>query len=224
MERPSSTAVEIATAMFEITLTNTLTSPLLRLPAELRNKIYTYVGHSAQISIAATITNANLGDPTSNPSKFTMQFVLPGLLSTCHQTRSEATALVYAQITIDTFPGDAWYWLYSQSSHQICAHVTSLQISEFFADLMEREVNEREKNSKDTKCCTVHLPRLKRVHVVCQVVAGWPIGGGESMEEAVRKWFGNEGLDVFFEGNWAKQYFSPPHSLIERFDMLVDVE
>ncbi|KAI4644125.1 uncharacterized protein J4E78_009709 [Alternaria triticimaculans] len=96
MEPPSSTAVEVATAMSVITLTNTLTSPLLRLPAELRNKIYIYVGHSEQIHIAATITNASPGDPTRNPSKFTMQFHLPGLLSTCQQTRSEATALVYA--------------------------------------------------------------------------------------------------------------------------------
>jgi len=88
---------------------------------------------------------------------------------------------------------------------------------------MEREVDKRETNSQDAKVCALHLPHLKRVHVACQEVAGWPIYGLESTEEAVKKWFGNEGLDVFYEGGWSKQH-SSPDSLIEWFDMLMDVE
>ncbi|KAI4685065.1 hypothetical protein J4E81_008877 [Alternaria sp. BMP 2799] len=220
MEPPSSTAVEVDTAMSDITLTNTLTSPLLRLPAELRNKIYTYVGHSEQIPIAASIIKPK--DTIGNPSKFIANFQCPGLLSTCKQTRSEATALVYAQLTIDTIPGDAWYWLYSKHSHSLCAHITSLRISEVFLDLMTSEVEVREKNSQDAKCCTLHLQRLERVYVICQEIADWP-GRGETWEEAMKKWFGNEGLDVFYEGDWAKQY-SFSDSLRERYDMLMDVE
>jgi len=189
----------------------------------LRNKIYTYVGHSEQIHIAATITNASPGDPTRDPSGFTMQFDFPGLLSTCQQTRSEATALIYAQSTVNTLSGDAWYWLYSHFAHRLCARVTSIQISEIFANLMERETDQRMLDSQDVKVCALHLPCLERVHVVCQVVAGWPIGSGYFTEEAVKEWFGNEGLDVFFEGSWSKQY-SCPDSLIERYDMLVDGE
>ncbi|KAI4696814.1 uncharacterized protein J4E88_000993 [Alternaria novae-zelandiae] len=212
MERPSSTAVEVATAMSETTPTNTLTSPLLRLPAELRNKVYTYVGHSEQIHIAATITN-------SNPSKFTMQFHLPGLLSTCQQTRSEATALVYAQITIDTIPGDAWYWLYSKRSHSLCAHVTCLHISEWFANLIEREVDKRLKDSQDAKCCTLDLPRLERVRVICR---GWNVDFWcEYSRKAIRKWFGKESLVIVFETG-VDTRSNPPDSLLEKREMFRD--
>ncbi|KAI4629104.1 uncharacterized protein J4E87_003365 [Alternaria ethzedia] len=213
MELPSSTAVGVASTMSEISLTNTLTSPLLRLPAELRNKIYTYVGQSKHIHIAATITNLT-------SFKFTAQLHLPGLLSTCQQTRSEATALVYAQTNIDTLPGDTWYWLHSKSSHQLCAYVTSLRISESFADLMECEVGTRVKNSQDAKCCTLDLLRLERVHVICRA---WAVNllDGSLMREAIGKWFDKESLDIVFETGLDLPC-RPPGSLFDARELLED--
>ena len=76
--------------------------------------------------------------------------------------------------------------------------MTSLRISEIFLDLIEREVDEREKNSKNTKACTLHLPRLERV---CVMFSHYPYDQlwGDSMKEAIRKWFGDDGLDVVIE-------------------------
>ena len=148
-----------------------------------------------------------------------MQFHLPGLLLTCKQTSHEATALVYAQTTIDTLPGDAWYLLYSKHSHSLCAYITSLRISEVFLDLMEQEVDKRETNSQATKACTLHLPRLERV---CVMFRNWPFGHyqGDSTKEALRKWFGDDGLDVVVEERLGEKYFPSKELLVRHWTFM----
>lgn len=76
------------------TLNNQLTSPL---PAELRNKIYTFVSLSSKIRVDRTIQKYNSGE-------LVFKFMPPDLLETCKQTRHEATTVVFKLATFRSKP------------------------------------------------------------------------------------------------------------------------
>ena len=84
---------------------------------------------------------------------------------------------------------------------------------------MEQEVDTRVKDSQDAKCCTLDLPRLKHVHIICRDYTVYLLG--EFCREAIRKWFGKESLDVVFEAGLNAEY-EPPASVWEARELFED--
>jgi hypothetical protein len=84
------------------TLRNQLASPLLRLPAEIRNKIYTYVGYSTTVTVDIVSTPFPVSDkPISH-----LYFKLPALQKSSKQIRHEASSILRKLATFD-FPKSA---------------------------------------------------------------------------------------------------------------------
>jgi hypothetical protein len=69
-------------------------SPLLRLPAELRNQIFTLVLHHPQIDLFVSPTTAKGTTTTMRASQPTRTNCI-GLLRTCRQTHAETSSLLY---------------------------------------------------------------------------------------------------------------------------------
>ncbi|KAI4950348.1 hypothetical protein J4E91_004229 [Alternaria rosae] len=99
------------------TLKNQLNSPLLRLPAEIRNKVYTYASLSARVTITRA-PEMNLRDPS-------LYFELPGLHMSCKQIWHEASALLPSRGTFDVSDDDEEFLLSRGLSPTICNLVTS---------------------------------------------------------------------------------------------------
>ncbi|KAI4658703.1 uncharacterized protein J4E79_006461 [Alternaria viburni] len=108
--------------MSQTTLTNQQTSPLLRLPAELRNIVYTYVG-LATIIRPYRLETTN----TANTAPIKYALELPGLLSASAQIRQEATPLIYAHALFDFNVFNLFSWPpISTCHHEISGFITSI--------------------------------------------------------------------------------------------------
>ncbi|KAI8934316.1 hypothetical protein NX059_009054 [Plenodomus lindquistii] len=105
---------------------NILTSPLLRLPAELRNKIYeqyfaglvyrVHQTHMSKCNLSVMVPTSHIQDPVA-------------LLLTCRQTNFEASTMLYAVPTFSfrrfgVDPSMIGYVL----EEKICSRVTSMEI------------------------------------------------------------------------------------------------
>jgi hypothetical protein len=169
------------------TLSNQLTSPLLRFPAELRNKIYTFVGHSSAIWFHVDHTGVFDGSYTG-----TLYFLVPCLLSTCKQIRKEATSLLWTS-TILEITQDRWNSLSTSLKHINCTLVTSLRVPRELAQAVEYLYAHRAPLKSQYSHGTTWLD-LQRVHVQGEAFRE------ESVRAAFREWVGIESLAIEFEG------------------------
>ena len=148
---------------------------MLRLPAELRNKIYTFIGLSTRIEVF------NMQEDYQ--TLFTHD--IPPFLRTCKQIRSEATALIYAYATFDITRGDDISWVACCFEPKSC---TTLQISWGLSRLVK--IHGHLSFGKPAVC---PLPNLERVEVM------WaPQWRNEMIRGALRGWFNKEDLVVEF--------------------------
>ncbi|KAI4644123.1 uncharacterized protein J4E78_009707 [Alternaria triticimaculans] len=170
--------------MSEITLKNQLDSPLLRLPAEIRNKIYTYVSLSTKIEVIGVLEDLS--------PNYTFYLRAPGFVKSCKQIHHEATTLLYSLATFD-ITNHSWGFLrQSGFIRTIRTLITSIRMSGFLADSV---ISGRERSRPWGSASSAgDLPGLERVHL--QSVY-W--GRKDNYSAAMSKWFENESLEIIFD-------------------------
>ena len=168
---------------------NRLTSPLLRLPAEIRNTIYNYIGTCTTIKVDVW-TQAT----ASHGKTLRLKFQLPALLATCKQIRHEAKTLLCKLSTVHTDAITAFGWLHSDCDHAFCALVTCVRIPREFAVSVARGARARAFRSEDLAYSTVSLPSLEKI-----IVQGRTTAMRDGIRVALRRWARNKALEVVFE-------------------------
>lgn len=169
---------------------NRLTSPLLRLPAEIRNAIYNYIGTYTTIKVDVWTQQAT----ASHGKTLRLKFQLPALLATCKQVRHEATTLLCKLSTVDTDAIAAFGWLHSDCGHAFCALVTCVRVPRDFAVSIARGARARAFRSEDFAYSTVSLPSLDKI-----IVKGRTMSMRDGIRAAQRRWARNKALEVVFE-------------------------
>ena len=166
-------------------------SPFLRLPAEVRNTIYNYIGTCTIIGVDVW-TQDNTTDPNRRTLK--LKFCLPDLLATCQQIRHEAKTLVCKLMTVDTNVASAFGWLHSHCDHDLCKLVTCLKVPRYFAASIARDARAHASRLEyPASRATVSLPSLDKI-----VVKG-RMSTHNRVKAALRRWARNESLEVVFE-------------------------
>ena len=186
---PPITLPFIATYTSSSTHKNRLTSPLLRLPAEIRNTIYNYIGTCTTIKVDVWIQAT-----ASHGKTLRLKFQLPALLATCKQVRHEATTLLCKLSTVDTDAIAAFGWLHSDCDHAFCALVTCVRVPRDFAVSIARGARARAFRSEDFAYSTVSLPSLEKI-----IVQGRTTAMRDGIRVALRRWARNKALEVVFE-------------------------
>ncbi|KAI4658705.1 uncharacterized protein J4E79_006463 [Alternaria viburni] len=178
-----------------ITLRNQLESPLLRLPAELRNKIYTHVGLSTTIEV---IVIANHMPQAKDWGSAKLKVGLPGLLSTCKQIRQEATSLIGKSAILDLSKIDPRSWLEPRCKNKFSELITSVRIDYEFAEVASGVSSLYLGQTIRAKTSpTSWLPSLEKVHVKSW---GWrPFEDSEKIKSGLRLWCKQDNLKVIFE-------------------------
>lgn len=170
---------------------NRLTTPLLRLPAEIRNTIYNYIGTCTTIKVDVWTQQATA---SSHGKTLRLKFQLPALLATCKQIRHEATTLLCKLSTVDTDATTAFGWLHSDCDHAFCALVTCVRVPRDFAVSVARGARARAFRSEDFAYSTVSLPSLEKI-----IVKGRTMSMRDGIRAALRRWARNKALEVVFE-------------------------
>ena len=186
---PPITLPLIATYTSSSTHKNRLTSPLLRLPAEIRNTIYNYIGTCTTIKVDVW-TQAT----ASHGKTLRLKFQLPALLATCKQIRHGAKTLLCKLSTVHTDAITAFGWLHSDCDHAFCALVTCVRIPREFAVSVARGARARAFRSEDLAYSTVSLPSLEKI-----IVQGRTTAMRDGIRVALRRWARNKALEVVFE-------------------------
>jgi hypothetical protein len=90
---------------------NQRNSPLLRLPAELRNQIYMFAFCNITVDVRSRYEN----DPIDNQNLIQGHRRVVGLLTTCRQLHHEALPIFYEYCTFDIFyPSALIVWMRNQ--------------------------------------------------------------------------------------------------------------
>ena len=186
---PPITLPLIATYTSSSTHKNRLTSPLLRLPDEIRNTIYNYIGTCTTIKVDVW-TQAT----ASHGKTLRLKFQLPALLATCKQIRHGAKTLLCKLSTVHTDAITAFGWLHSDCDHAFCALVTCVRIPREFAVSVARGARARAFRSEDLAYSTVSLPSLEKI-----IVQGRTTAMRDGIRVALRRWARNKALEVVFE-------------------------
>ncbi|KAI4616894.1 hypothetical protein J4E83_006476 [Alternaria metachromatica] len=172
-----------------ITVRNQLESQLLRLPAELRNQIYAYVGLSTTIRVFTLLWSSTISWDDAKELKFQR----PNLLSTCKQVRQEATTLICKHAVFDLVGCDAGLLLIPRRSQDFFEFVTSIRIARDFA-MVKPSKPKASANGTVYKPLTRWLPNLERVYVES---TGWTHRGGRIRARAsLKSRCGNDSLEV----------------------------
>ena len=171
------------------TLQNQLKSPLLRLPAEIRNKIYTYVALSTTIKVTGTFDR----DQHSQP--YTLYLRAPGLARSCKQIHHEATTLLYSLATFDITKHSTTFLLERGFNRNICSLVTSIRVSGILAFSVMSKSDSVTRSFRMNTTPAGYLPGLKRVYVQ-KIYWDW-----KNLKDpaALRNWLGDESLEIIFE-------------------------
>ncbi|RYN22680.1 hypothetical protein AA0119_g9952 [Alternaria tenuissima] len=177
--------------MSEITHRNRLASPFLRLPAEIRNTIYTYVGTCTQARVDVS-TQQDTTDPL-HQWRLVLQFRFPDLLVSCKQIRNEAKTLICKLMTVDTDLASAFGWLHSHCDHEFCKLVSCLRVPRDFAASIALDAGARALRFENRRYHTLSLPSLEKI-----VVKG-KMSMHNRVKVALRRWARNKSLEVVFE-------------------------
>jgi hypothetical protein len=176
------------------TLRNQLASPLLRLPAEIRNKIYTYVGYSTTVTVDIVSTPFPVSDkPISH-----LYFKLPALQKSSKQIRHEASSILRKLATFD-FPKSAAVpiFILDGSDHKIGAFITSIRISYSFAESVAGLVFGNHGLEEFYRSPSVGwLRNLETIHV--NTISWKSALKDDDVRAALRYWFDKETLEVSF--------------------------
>lgn len=169
------------------TLKNQLNSPLLRLPAEIRNKVYTYAILSARIMITRA-PEMNRRDPS-------LYFELPGLHMSCKQIWHEATALLPSRGTFDVSDDDEQFLLSRGLSPTISNLVTSVRISGSLACYI-RMLAPYSRWRGTNWPVSRYLPNLEEIVYVKEVVEAELQG---KLRKTLNVWTGDASIEIIFE-------------------------
>jgi hypothetical protein len=159
------------------TVQNQLKSPLLRLPAELRNQIYTLACKDLVIT-------------AKHPAKLARHPVPPttlSLLIICKQLRFEATPILFSHATVPIADVRSLARTPAHLGLETCRQLTSIELS---ATLFALTINMRLYPTAGTK-----FPNASKITVNISC----PAWAEEPIEAEMRKWFGNERLEVKFK-------------------------
>ncbi|KAI4685067.1 hypothetical protein J4E81_008879 [Alternaria sp. BMP 2799] len=180
-------ALPYDSALSKITLRNQLNSPLLRLPAEIRNKIYTFVSLSTTIKVTEVSESSLL--------KCILCLRAPDLVRSCKQIQHEATTLLYSLATFDVTNHSVAFLLGRVFNRNICSLITSIKMSGYLAFSVMSKSDSAPRSWRDNRTPAGCLPSLKSVYVQ-KIYCEW-----KNMKDlaALRKWFGDESLEIIFE-------------------------
>ena len=183
---PTPRSTRTTTNTLASTLQNQLNSPLLRLPAEIRNKIYTYVSLSTTIKVIGVLEDLS--------PNCTFYLRAPGFVKSCKQIHHEATTLLYSLATFDITNHSKGFLCNRGSNRNICSLITSIRMSGILACSV-MSGHERARPWRSTPLAR-DLSGLERVYVQ-RVYRGW-----EKVKDsaALREWLQNESLEIIFEG------------------------
>ena len=151
---------------------NQLTSPFLKLPGEIRNKIYEYTFINIQIHIHS------LSSYSYNRST--------ALISACSQLRFEARTMFFARAIYHIFERawDDMRLFRDIAKLAVCQLITSIRIPRWGANDLEGTT-------------ILSFPALVRVYV-----SGiWPLDDVDGIREKLRVWTENANLEVVFEAH-----------------------
>ena len=128
------------------TRNNQLNSPLLRLPGEIRNRIYEYIFSGLE----TRVIDSYWGDP---PCEGTYRAVY--ILATCRQILHEASSIFWQECIVDARNCMSYDCLYGRGgpSWADCARITSLLVTE--DDAHELLI----------PCVLQNFPKLRKVYV-----------------------------------------------------------
>ncbi|KAI4658704.1 uncharacterized protein J4E79_006462 [Alternaria viburni] len=170
-----STPDELNTVMSKITSANQISSPLLRLPAELRNQIYTFVGLS-------TIIKA-----IQPEGSLTCSFQVPEQLKACKQIRHEATSIVYRSALFDFTQCNTGVWLNGSCDHSIGEFVTSIKIGGQVACLVSHYIG-KGRSYEGLQFPTKWLPNVQKIYIKYDAcMQQWGFTTGTAMEVLCKK-------------------------------------
>ncbi|KAI4685066.1 hypothetical protein J4E81_008878 [Alternaria sp. BMP 2799] len=177
-----------------ITVRNQLESPLLRLPAELRNKIYVYVG-------AATVIQVVTRSPTpANAEEYTklLKYQQPDLLNTCKQVRQEGSSLLYKYALFDLSKCSLLAVLFHRCEDNCCERMISVRVRSKLLQRVVQKFLEKDDFWPDTYKGTISvLPNVEIVRIVSSPDREW--FEDNRVSAALRAWCGNNAPEVIFE-------------------------
>ncbi|KAI4629103.1 uncharacterized protein J4E87_003364 [Alternaria ethzedia] len=177
-----------------ITLRNQLESPLLRLPAELRNKIYAYVGVATTIQV---VTRPQTHAKTWKDKKL-LKYPQPNLLNTCKQVRQEATSLLYKHALFEFSRCGPLAVLFHHCEDNCCERMTSVRVGSRFLQFAVRKFVKKDDFWADTYKGTISvLPNVEIVRLVSSPDREW--FEDNRVSAALRAWCGNNTPEVIFE-------------------------
>jgi hypothetical protein len=137
---------------------NQLNSPLLRLPGEIRNRIYEYTFSESVVVVSDGYANRSYTRKNNTPLH---------ILATCQQIRHEATSFFWKHCTIDAqrsrYLGDVKKAMGSEN----CARVTSLNMREGAVAVYIRY------NLNKSRTKRFHLEDFPAVQRICVWRVGW---------------------------------------------------
>jgi hypothetical protein len=182
------------TNVLSSTLKNQLASPLLRLPAEIRNKIYTYVGYSTTVTVDIVSTDFYDTDkPVSH-----LYFKLPALQKSSKQIRHEASSILHRLATFDFVESAAvGIFILPGSDHRIGAFITSIRIlyglAENIANLVFGNHDLKEFYKSPSRWW---LQNLETIYV--NTISWGSARKDDAVRAGLRYWFGKETLEISF--------------------------
>ncbi|KAI4714407.1 hypothetical protein J4E89_000087 [Alternaria sp. Ai002NY15] len=177
-----------------ITLRNQLESPLLRLPAELRNKIYVYVG-------AATIIQVVTRSPTpANAEEYTklLKYPQPDLLNTCKQVRQEGSSLLYKYALFDLSKCSLLAVLFHRCDDNCCERMTSVKVDWRLAQYAVRKFDNIGDGWPDEHKGTISvLPNVETIRIEADPIRSW--FKDSCVRTVLRGWCKNDTAEIVFE-------------------------
>ncbi|KAI4681739.1 uncharacterized protein J4E84_007334 [Alternaria hordeiaustralica] len=177
-----------------ITLRNQLESPLLRLPAELRNKIYVYVG-------AATVIQVVTRSPTpANAEEYTklLKYPQPDLLNTCNQVRQEGSYLLYKYALFDLSNCSFLAVLFHRCVDNCCERMTSVKVDWRPVQYAARNFLDEDGGWSDEHDGIISVLRnVETIHIEADPIRLW--FKDSSIRAVLKGWCENHTAEIVFE-------------------------